>query len=191
MLLNRFNKSKIISSSISTNKTLNHFMMKTYLISIVILCLFSIISCGRQEFTEEGIVEIVEKTDSLLAKLAGQKYDWASAAGYSTVMAYYPQPDIIFINENLTHRKPGNAFNRYYFKDGRLIHFIGKKLIYLQEAESKLKKELLLLSLYLDPDGDIISYNKILNNQLVPLDDLELVEILKHADEVYHLVSNK
>ena len=191
MLFYPYKKSTLICSSITSTNTIKHFRMKTSLISIIILGLFLFISCGREEYTEEGIIKIVEKTDSLLAKLAGQKYDWASAAGYSTVMAYYPQPDIIFINENLTHRKPGNAFNRYYFKDGRLIHFIGKKLIYLQEAESKLKKELLLLSLYLDPDGDIISYNKILNNQLVPLDDLELVEILKHADEVYHLVSNK
>ena len=165
--------------------------MKIDLISIISLCLFLIISCGGQEYTEEGIVEIVEKTDSLLAKLAGQKYDWASATGYSAVMAYYPEPDIIFINENLIYRKPGNSFNRYYFKNGSLIYFIEKKLMYLQESKSKLRKELSSLTLYLDPDGDIISYNKILNNQLVHLNDSELAEILSHAEELRKLVSDK
>ena len=150
-----------------------------------------IISCGGKENTEEGIVDIVEKTDSILATLAGQKYEWASAKAYSTVMAYYPEPDIIFLNENLTYRQPGNSFNRYYFRNGSLIHFIGKKLSYLFEKESKMKKELTTLTLYLDPDGDVISYSNILNNNLVGLDDSELEQILSHSKELYSLVGNK
>ena len=155
------------------------------------MCSLVIISCGGKENTEEGIVDIVEKTDSILATLAGQKYEWASAKAYSTVMAYYPEPDIIFLNENLTYRQPGNSFNRYYFRNGSLIHFIGKKLSYLFEKESKMKKELTTLTLYLDPDGDVISYSNILNNNLVGLDDSELEQILSHSKELYSLVGNK
>jgi hypothetical protein len=65
-----------------------------------------IISCSKQEYTEKGISEIVQRTDSLLTNLAGQKYDWASAKAYSTMLAYYPEPDIIFLNEKFTYRKP-------------------------------------------------------------------------------------
>ena len=165
--------------------------MKTYFISIFILCLFIIISCGDQEYTKDEIIDIVEKTDSLMAKLTGEKFDWASATAYSTVIAYYPQPDIIFINENLTYRKPGNSFNRYYFKNGSLIYFIEKKLMYLKASESKLKKELSSLTLYLDPDGKVISYVNTLNNQLVKFNNSELAEILSHGEELYNLVSNK
>lgn len=155
------------------------------------MCSLLIISCGGKENTEEGIVDIVEKTDSILATLAGQKYEWASAKAYSTVMAYYPEPDIIFLNENLTYRQPGNSFNRYYFRNGSLIHFIGKKLSYLFDKESKMKKELTTLTLYLDLDGDVISYSNILNNNLVGLDDSELEQILSHSKELYSLVGNK
>jgi hypothetical protein len=165
--------------------------MKIFFVLILIFGSFLIISCGGKEYSEEGIVEIVEKADSILTTLAGQRYDWASPIAFSTVMAYYPQSDIIFINENLTYRKPSNAFNRYYFKDGNLIHFIGKKLSYISATDSTMNKELSDLTLYLDPDGDVISYNKILNNQLVNLSDSELDEILSHSKELYSLVGDK
>jgi outer membrane lipoprotein-sorting protein len=165
--------------------------MKTFILLLIALVLFLIISCGGKEYTEEGIVEIVEKTDSILTTLEGQEYKWASAKALSRLKAYYPEPDIIFINETLTYRKPGNAFNRYYYKDGKIIHFIGKKLTYFNVTDSKMKKELSDLTLYLDPDGDVISYNKSLNNQLVNLDDAELQEILSHSKELYSLVGDK
>ncbi|UCH65369.1 MAG: hypothetical protein JSW63_12315 [Ignavibacterium sp.] len=165
--------------------------MKIIYLFILALSSFLIIACGGKEYTEKGIVEIVEKTDSILATLEGQEYKWASARAFSRMKTYYPESDIIFINEKLTYRKPGNAFNRYYYKDGKLIHFIGKKLAYINATESKMKKELSDLTLYLDPDGDVISYNKILNNQLVNLDDAELQEILSHSKELYSLVGDK
>lgn len=165
--------------------------MKLLLIILTVLISFLIISCGGKEYTEEGIVEIIEKTDSLLADLAGQEYVWASERAYSRLNAYYPEPDIIFINEKLTYRKPGNAFNRYYYKDGKLIHFIGKKLMYFNSQEIKKKKQLSELTLYLDPDGDVISYNNVLNNQLVHLEDDEIEETILHSKELYSLVGDK
>jgi hypothetical protein len=165
--------------------------MKILFTLFIVLCSFLIISCGGKEYTEEGIVEIVEKTDSILTTLAGQRYDWASAKAYSSLMAYYPEPDIIFLNEDLTYRKPGDSFNLYYYKNGSLIHFIGKKLLYSNVTGTKMKKELTSLTLYLDPDGDVISYDKKLNNQVASLLDSELEEILSHSKELYSLVGDK
>ena len=165
--------------------------MKSIFVSIIVLYFFLIISCGGKEYTEEGIIEIVQRTNSLLAKLDGQRYDWASSKAYSRIMAYYPEPDIIFLNEKLTYRKPGDSFNLYYFKNGNLIHFIGKKLMYINVNDSKMKKELTNLTLYLDPDGDVISYNKILNNKSVSLVDSELDDILSHSVELYGLVGDE
>ena len=54
-----------------------------------------------------------------------------------------------------------------------------------------MKKELTTLTLYLDQDGYVISYRKILNNKLVSLDDSELDEILLHSKELYSLVVDK
>ncbi len=165
-------------------------MKKINSILIALLILF-IFSCSKQEYTEKSISEIVQRTDSLLTNLAGQKYDWASAKAYSTVTAYYPEPDIIFLNEDLTYRKAAEAFNLYYFKDGHLIHFLGKKMEYNTENVKKVKKLLTKLTLNLESDGDVLSYHKIVNGELSSLDDSELEEALAHAKELYFLVGDK
>ena len=74
--------------------------MKKFSFIILTFLILIIVSCNREEYTEKSISEIVKRTDSLLVNLAGQKYDWASAKAYSTVTAYYPEPDIIFLNED-------------------------------------------------------------------------------------------
>ena len=165
-------------------------MKNVYILIFASLILF-LISCSKQKYTEKSISEIVQRTDSLLTNLAGQKYDWASAKAYSTVAAYYPEPDIIFLNEDLTYRKAAEAFNLYYYKDGHLIHFIGKKLEYFYTNVKNKKKQLTKLMLNLDSDGDVISYHKIVNGELVSLDDSELKDVLAHSKELYYLVGDK
>lgn len=167
--------------------------MKKFSLIITALSILFILSCSKQEYTEKGISEIVNRTDSLLFNLAGQKYDWSSPKAFSTVLAFYPEPDIIFLNENLTYRKAAEAFNLYYFKDGNLIRFIGKKLeyFYKNKSKSKLNKQMIKLTLNLDPDGDVISYTKIVNAELVNLEDADLEEVLSHAKELYELVGDK
>ena len=165
-------------------------MKKINSILIALLILF-IFSCSKQEYTEKSISKIVQRTDSLLTNLAGQKYDWASAKAYSTVLAFYPEPDIIFLNENLTYRRAAEAFNLYYFKDGNLIHFIGKKLEYFPKNIKNTKKQMTKLMLNLDSDGDVISYQKIVNGKLLNLDDSELEDVLTHAKELYYQVGDK
>ena len=163
---------------------------KIFILTLASLILF-LISCGKQEYTEKGISEFVQRTDSLLTNLAGQKYDWASAKAYSTVLAFYPEPEIIFLNEDLTYRKAAEAFNLYYYKDGHLIHFIGKKLEYFTKKIKDTKKQMTKLMLNLESDGDVISYQKIVNGELLNLDDSELEEVLTHAEELYKLVGDK
>jgi hypothetical protein len=153
--------------------------------------IFLLISCGKQKYTDKGINEIVQRTDSLLTNLAEQKYDWASAKSYSTVLAFYPEPDIIFLNEDLTYRRAAEAFNLYYYKDGHLKHFIGKKLEYFTKKIKGTKKRMTKLMLNLESDGDVISYQKIVNGELLNLDDSELEEVLTHAEELYKLVGDK
>ena len=162
--------------------------MKKISFVITAFLILLVISCGKQEYSEEGIYEIVQETDSLLLNLAGQEYNWASAKAYSTVLAYYPKPDIVFINENLTYRKPAEAFNLYYYKDGTLIHFIGKKLEYFyknkKSSKSKVNKRVVKLTLYLDPDGDVISYNKLVNAELMNLDDENQESVIKMVNKL-------
>lgn len=165
-------------------------MNKIFILIFISLILF-FISCGKQEYTEKGISEIVQRTDSLLINLAGQKYDWASAKAYSTILAFYPEPDIIFLNEKLKYRRGAEAFNLYYYKDSHLIHFIGKKLEYFTKEVKKTKKQLTKLKLNLDSDGDVISYQKVINRELLNLGDSELEEVLTHAKELYKLVGDK
>jgi len=165
-------------------------MKNIFLIIFASLILF-LISCGKQEYTEKGISEIVQRTDSLLTNLAGQKYDWSSAKAYSTVLAFYTEPDIIFLNEKLKYRRAAEAFNLYYYKDGHIIHFIGKKIEYFPKKEKKTKQQMTKLWLILDYDGDLISYQKIVDGEILRLDDSELEEVLTHAEELYELVGDK
>ena len=158
---------------------------------IIALSILFIFSCSKQEYTEKGISEIVQRTDSLLINLAGQKYDWASAKAYSTILAYYPEHDIIFLNEKLKYRSGAEAFNLYYYKDDHLVHFKEKKLEYFPKNLKNIKKQLTKLKLNLDSDGDVISYQKIVNGELLSLDDSELEDILTHAKELYNLVGDK
>ena len=164
--------------------------MKKYSFIILSIVIFFTISCNREEYTEESIKEIVQRTDSLLANLSGQEYNWASAKAYSSVKAYYPEHDIIFLNEDLTYRKAAEAFNLYYYKDGHLIHFIGKKMEYISKKVKKVEKRLTKLNLNLESDGDVISYHKIVNGELSSLDDSDVEEILTHAVELYKLVGD-
>ncbi len=165
-------------------------MNKIFLLIFISLILF-LLSCGKQEYTEKEISKIVQRTDSLLINLAGQKYDWASAKAYSTVRAYYTEPNIIFLNEKLKYRRGAEAFNLYYYKDGHIIHFIGKKIEYFPKKEKKTKQQMTKLRLILDYDGDVISYQKIVNGELLSLDNSELEEVLTHAEELYELVGDK
>lgn len=164
-------------------------MKKINSIIIALLILF-IFSCSKQEYTDKGISEIVRRTDSLLIKLTGQKYDWASAKAYSTILAFYPEPNLIFLNEKLKYRRAAEAFNFYYYKDGHLIHFVRKMLEYFPKDIKNIKKQITKLKLNLDSDGDVISYKKIVNGKLLNLDDSELEEVLTHAEELYKLVGD-
>ncbi len=47
------------------------------------------------------------------------------------------------------------------------------------------------LKLNLDSDGDVISYQKFVNGELLSLDDPELEDVLTHAEELYKLVGDK
>ena len=47
------------------------------------------------------------------------------------------------------------------------------------------------LWLILDYDGDLISYQKIVDGKILSLDDSELEEVLTHAEELYELVGDK
>jgi len=165
-------------------------MKKIFILTFASLILF-LISCGKQEYTDKSINEIIQRTDSLLINLAGQKYDWASAKAYSTILAYYPEHDIIFLNEKLKYRRGAEAFNLYYYKDGHLIHFVRKMLEYFPKNLKNIKKQLTKLKLNLDSDGDVISYQKIVNGELLSLDDSELEDVLAHSKELYNLVGDK
>jgi len=158
--------------------------MKKIIILIFASLILFVISCGKEEYTEQGISEIVQRTDSLLINLAGQKFNWASANSYSTVLTFYPEPDLVFLKEEL-YRKTAKAYNLYYYKDGYLIHFIGKKLKYFPKNIKNTKEQMTNLTLNLDSDGDVISYQKIVDGELLNLDDSELEEVLTHAEELY------
>ena len=164
-------------------------MKKIFILIFASLILF-VISCGKEEYTEQGISEIVQRTDSLLINLAGQKFNWASAKAYSTVLTFYPEPDLVFLKEEL-YRKTAKEYNLYYYKDGYLIHFIGKKLKYFPKNIKNTKEQMTILTLNLDSDGDVISYQKIVDGELLNLDDSELEEVQTHAEELYERFGEK
>jgi len=160
--------------------------MKIYPLFIILIILLTLFSCGRKEYTEQGIKEIKKEIDSLLYNPdAEEHFNWGSAKAYSNFRAYFHNSKLIFINEDYRFRQSGDSFNRYYFKDGNMLYYIGKELSYMPD------KKYMNLEMMVDPDGDIIAYDKIVNGERLALSGQESKEIIEHARELEKIVSTR
>ena len=160
-------------------------VMKLYQIIIFALILL-LISCGRKEYTEKGILEIKKEIDSLLYNPEGEEhFNWGSGEAYSNFRAYFHNSKLIFINEDYRYRQPGEEFNRYYFKDGNFLYLVGRKLLYSPN------KQFTNIEMMVDPDDNVIAYDKIVNGQRMNLDGAESEKIIQHAKELEKIVSDR
>ena len=160
--------------------------MKSHQIILLALVLILIYSCGRKEYTEKGILEIKKEIDSLLYNPeAEEQFNWGGADAYSNFRAYYHNSKLIFINEDYRFREPGEAFNRYYFKDGNLLYFVGRELTYIPD------KKYTNIEMMVDPDGNVIAYDKVVNGQRSGLSSEESNEIIQHARAIEKIVSER
>ncbi len=159
--------------------------MKFYQLIIFVFILL-LISCGRKEYTEKGILEIKQEIDSLLYNPeAEEHFNWGSGEAYSNFRAYFHNSKLIFINEDYRFRQPGEAFNRYYYKDGKLLYFVGRELTYMPD------KQFNNTEMMVDPDGNVIAYDKVVNGQRSGLDSEESNGIIQHAKELEKIVSER
>ena len=167
-------------------------MKKTISISIFLIAIFFINSCVGREYTEEGIKEIVEEINVKLDNAVEEEFNWGSPEAFSTFRAFYSDDKLIFINEAYTYRKPAESINRYYLKDGKMLHLISKKLGYEKNKVSgKGMKVITKLELYSDPDENILLYNKLANNKRETLTDEEAEKIFRHVDELKEVIKKR
>ena len=159
--------------------------MKFYL-SVLLGALILFSSCGRKEYTEKGILEIKKEIDSLLYNPEGEEqFNWGSEEAYSNFRAYFHSDQLIFINEDFRFRQPGEQFNRYYFKDGNFLYYVGRELSFNPDKQFK------NIEVMIDPDGNIIAYDKIVNGQRKNLDGTESKKLIEHAKELERIVSER
>ena len=160
--------------------------MKLYQIILFALILILIYSCGRKEYTEKGILEIKKEIDSLLYNPeAEEQFNWGGSDAYSNFRAYYHNSKLIFINEDYRFREPGEAFNRYYFKDGNLLYFVGRELTYMPD------KKYTNIEMMVDPDGNVIAYENVMNGQRSGLSSDDSKKIIEHAKAIEKIVSER
>ena len=160
--------------------------MKLSSLILVAFLLVIIYSCGRKEYTEKGILEIKKEIDSLLYNPeAEEQFNWGGADAYSNFRAYYHNSKLIFINEDYRFREPGEAFNRYYFKDGKLLYFVGRELTYMPEKKYK------NVEMMVDPDGNVIAYENVMNGQRSSLSSDDSKKIIEHAKAIEKIVSER
>jgi hypothetical protein len=160
--------------------------MKLYQIILFALILILIYSCGRKEYTEKGILEIKKEIDSLLYNPeAEEQFNWGGADAYSNFRAYYHNSKLIFINEDYRFREPGEAFNRYYFRDGNLLYFVGRELTYMPD------KKYTNIEMMVDPDGNVIAYENVMNGQRSGLSSDDSKKIIEHAKAIEKIVSER
>jgi hypothetical protein len=160
--------------------------MKLKLILLSVLIIILVISCGRKEYTEQGILEIKQEIDSLLHNPEGEEqFNWGSAKAYSNFRAYFHNSKLIFINEDYQYREPGESFNRYYFKDGNMLYYICKALTYMPDKQFK------NIEMMVDPDGQVIAYEKMVNGQRLGLTNEEADKIVEHARALGEIVSKR
>lgn len=160
--------------------------MKIYSTLIILISVILISSCGRKEYTEEGILQIKKEIDSLLYHPdAEEHFNWGSSKAYSTFRAYFHNSKLIFINEDFRYRNSGDSFNRYYFKDGNMLYFIGKEITYMPD------KTYHNTEMMVDPDGNVLTYDNLVNGKRVGLSNEELYKIIEHAKELVNIVSKR
>jgi len=160
--------------------------MKLYQFILIALFLLIVSSCGRKEYTEKGILEIKKEIDSLLYNPeAEEQFNWGGADAYSNFRAYYNNSKLIFINEDYHFREPGESFNRYYFKDGKMLYFVGRELTYMPDKQFK------NVELMVDPDGSVIAYDFVINGQRTGLDSDDSKKIIEHASALEKIVSER
>ena len=160
--------------------------MKLYQIILFAVILILIYSCGRKEYTEKGILEIKKEIDSLLYNPeAEEQFNWGGADAYSNFRAYYHNSKLIFINEDYRFREPGEAFNRYYFKDGNLLYFVGRELTYMPA------KKYTNIEMMVDPDGNVIAYENVMNGQRSGLSSDDSKKIIEHAKAIEKIVTDR
>ena len=160
--------------------------MKIYSTLIILISVILISSCGRKEYTEEGILQIKKEIDSLLYHPdAEEHFNWGSSKAYSTFRAYFHNSKLIFINEDFRYRNSGDSFNRYYFKDGNMLYFIGKEITYMPD------KIYHNTEMMVDPDGNVLTYDNLVNGKRVGLSNEELYKIIEHAKELVNIVSKR
>ena len=160
-------------------------VMKLYQIMIFAL-LVVLISCGRKEYTEKGILEIKKEIDSLLHNPeAEEHFDWGSADAYSNFRAYFHNSKLIFINEDYHYRKGGEMFNLYYFIDGNMLYYTGRELTYVPKKQSK------SLEMMVDPDGNVITYENVANGQKSGLSSKDSKKIIEHARVLEKIISER
>jgi hypothetical protein len=92
---------------------------------------------------------------------------------------------LIFINEDFRYRQPGEQFNRYYFKDGNMLYFVGRALTFNPE------KQYTNIDMMIDPDGNVIAYDNIVNGQRLNLSSEESQKIIQHAKDLEKIVSER
>lgn len=160
--------------------------MKLYQYILIALILLIVSSCGRKEYTEKGILEIKIEIDSLLYNPeAEEQFNWGGADAYSNFRAYYQNLKLIFINEDYRYREPGESFNRYYFKDGKMLYFVGRELTYMPDKQFK------NIELMVDPDGNVIAYDFVINGQRTGLDSDDSKKIIEHARALEKIVRER
>ena len=160
--------------------------MKLYQFILIAVILLMVASCGRKEYTEKGILEIKKEIDSLLYNPeAEEHFNWGATKAYSNFRAYYHNSILIFINEDYRYREPGEAFNRYYFKDGKMLYFVGRELTYMPEKQFK------NVELMVDPDGNVIAYDFVINGQRTGLNSNDSKKIIEHAKALEKIVSER
>ncbi len=160
--------------------------MKLSSLILVAFLLVIISSCGRKEYTEKGILEIKKEIDSLLYNPeAEEQFNWGGADAYSNFRAYYHNSKLIFINEDYRYREPGESFNRYYFKDGKMLYYVGRELTYMPD------KQFRNIEMMVDPDGNVIAYDKVVNGQRSGLDSEDSKKIIEHSRALEKIVSER
>jgi hypothetical protein len=66
-----------------------------------------------------------------------------------------------------------------------MLYYIGKELNYKPRKQSK------NIEMMVDPDGNVIAYDKIVNGERIGLSNEEAKEIVEHARELEQIVSKR
>lgn len=161
----------------SINKLI--MIMIKYFISMFIGFVL-IISCASKDEKLQSYKNYVQEISDSLKFENGFNTIKVLGERRSRFRSYFVNDELVFINEDLNIGKRGTSANKYFFKDGELVHFKEHSILMKDDSLNIKNKSIINSTLYLNGE-EILESDRMITGVPTPFSKEEVTAIVKHS----------